>query len=301
MEFAQDGDVSKFEAEDIADAMEYDGDPDVLMDALIYAGYIDQTETGRVIHDWYDYAGKLIERRKSDALRKANSRRKPAEDNKDSADSPKDVQRTTDGNGAESICNPNPNLNPNHKDIKDSCPEPPPANQDDSPSEDSGKKGKKKPEYAPDSQYYKMAVYFKSLIDEMSQAEGLTHLTDRTNLQTWADDFRKLVVLDKQSDTALIKSVMDWVVKDPFWKSNVLSAEKFRAQFAKLVIAKNNSGKKSSGQGYQRPQKPKVEIVPRDTEPQQKVSEEEYAELMKMAESMKAAKQKDNRHGQPVA
>lgn len=190
------------------------------------------------------------------------------------------------------------------KEIKDktSCPEQPPANQDDSPPEDSGKKGRKKPEYAPDSQYYKMAVYFKGLIDEMSQAEGLTHLTDRTNLQTWADDFRKLVELDKQSDTALIKSVMDWVVTDAFWKSNVLSAEKLRSQFAKLVIAKNNSGKKSAGHSYQRPHKPTIGIVKSQPESEQLgVSEEEYAELMKMAEAMKNSKREDKSHGQPVA
>ncbi len=299
MEFAQDGDVSKFEAEDIADAMEYDGDPDVLMDALIYAGYIDQTASGRVIHDWYDYAGKLIERRKSDALRKANSRRKPAEVVRDSEDVPKDVQRTEDGHDAESICNPNPNLNHNQEDIKDSCPESPPADQDAYPSpalqfsEPGKKQGRKKPEYAPDSQYYKMAVYFKGRVDAMAADEGLTHLTDRTNLQTWADDFRKLVELDKQSDTELIKSVMDWVVKDGFWKSNVLSAEAFRRQFPKLVLAM----KKPARNTYvPKNQKREIPIVPSDTEAE--VTEAEFAELVRQAEERKRRK---GLSGQPVA
>lgn len=180
------------------------------------------------------------------------------------------------------------------KEIKDIRPEPPSADQDDAPpepsAEGSGKRKKKRPEYSPDSPYYRMAVYFKQKIDDMAVKEGLTHLTDRTNLQTWADDFRKLVELDKQSDTNLIRSVMDWVVTDGFWKSNVLSAEKFRVQFPKLVLAMRR--KTDSGQPIRRSggnQKPYIPIIERTTE--QTVTEEEHQKMIKMAEEMQAKRE----------
>ncbi|MDU4696414.1 MAG: hypothetical protein E6Y08_11400 [Paenibacillus sp.] len=303
MDFADDGDISKFEPEDIADAMEYDGDSEALLTAMIDAGFIDQTETGRVIHDWYDYAGKLIERRKNDAQRKANSRRKPTEVRAESESDPIDVQRTSEGHPRDGVRNPNHNLNHNQEDIKDLRPEPPTADQDDAPLEPpadgSGTRKKKRPEYSPDSTYYKMAVYFKQKIDDMASTEGLTHLTDRTNLHTWADDFRKLVELDKQSDTNLIRSVMDWVVLDDFWKGNVLSAEKFRAQFPKLVMAmrRKSTGGQSSTQN--RSSKPHIPIVDGSDVPAPPTPEE-MAEMIKLAERLQA-KNRGAEYGTPVA
>lgn len=150
-------------------------------------------------------------------------------------------------------------------------------------------KGRKRPEYPEDSTYYKMAVYFKGKIDEMAAAEGLTHLTDRTNLQTWADDFRKLVELDKQEDRELIKSVMDWVVKDDFWKSNILSAEKFRDKFPRLVIEMRSrlpAGQQQRRTGYSG--KTAIPIVGAD--PVQEPTPEEMAEMLRLAEEMQAKK-----------
>lgn len=70
LDFAQDSVLDKFDVEDIADAMHWDGDPNELWDALIASGYVDLTETGSVIHDWAEYAGKLLERRAKDRARK---------------------------------------------------------------------------------------------------------------------------------------------------------------------------------------------------------------------------------------
>lgn len=70
LDFAQDGTLEKFDGYDLADAMQWDGDPDELVKALISSGYIDSTEDGLVIHDWGEYAGKLLERRAKDRARK---------------------------------------------------------------------------------------------------------------------------------------------------------------------------------------------------------------------------------------
>lgn len=106
------------------------------------------------------------------------------------------------------------------------------------------KKVPKKKVYEEDNSYYKMAVYFHNLVKTVAKEAGIEHLISRANLQTWADDFRKLVELEKV-DKRLAKDVMDWVVTDDFWRTNILSASTFRKQFAKLAM-KMASQKKPS-------------------------------------------------------
>lgn len=118
---------------------------------------------------------------------------------------------------------------------------------------DSNKKSKKKT-YEEDNTYYKMAVYFHSLVKTVAKEAGIEHLISRANLQTWADDFRKLIELEKV-EKRLAKEVMDWVVTDDFWRTNILSASTFRKQFAKLAL-KMASQKK--------PSQPKKQIDSRD-------------------------------------
>jgi hypothetical protein len=71
---APDGDFSKLTPEEIALGAEWNGDPDLLVDALIHSGFVDRDDEVVVLHDWYDYAGKLIERRRADRERKRRQR-----------------------------------------------------------------------------------------------------------------------------------------------------------------------------------------------------------------------------------
>ena len=98
LDHASDGDVSRFVPVTLADVCEWDGDPEALIAALVGAGFIEQRDGGHFIHDWFDYAGKLVELRRKDAERKRNGR-----------GSSVDVRRTSTGHPAESIRNPNPN------------------------------------------------------------------------------------------------------------------------------------------------------------------------------------------------
>lgn len=78
MDFAQNGNVSRFTPDDIADAVEW---PDASKDfvaCMEQAGFIEDSEDGLMIHDWYDYAGRLIEKREQNRERKRRSREKPA-------------------------------------------------------------------------------------------------------------------------------------------------------------------------------------------------------------------------------
>lgn len=105
---------------------------------------------------------------------------------------------------------------------------------------------KDKNHFDENSTYYKMAVYFRGKVEEMAAANGLQHLTKKTNMQAWAKDFELLVERDGQKDRRLIQAVMEWVVKDEFWSRNILSAKSFRKQFPKLVL-KMNAGAKTNG------------------------------------------------------
>lgn len=102
MDYAQDGNLSKYDPEDIADAMEWEGDAEHLITALIESGFVDDTDEGLQIHDWYDYAGRLIEKRAEDAERKRKARRKAKDDKKDVQ---KDVHGTSSGHPADGARN----------------------------------------------------------------------------------------------------------------------------------------------------------------------------------------------------
>lgn len=79
LDFAEDGDLTRTEPEDIADAAMWDGDPAALVTALVEAGFCDTGEDGMLrLHDWDDYAGRLVERRKKERER-ARARRASAQ------------------------------------------------------------------------------------------------------------------------------------------------------------------------------------------------------------------------------
>lgn len=60
----EDGSLADLDAQDIADAAGWTGDPDVFMEAMISADFIERTPEGLEIHDWNDYIGRLLEQRK---------------------------------------------------------------------------------------------------------------------------------------------------------------------------------------------------------------------------------------------
>jgi phage replication O-like protein O len=94
--------------------------------------------------------------------------------------------------------------------------------------------------YGEGSTFYKMAKYFHDKVSIVAKDAGVEHLVAKANLQKWADEFRKLIEKDKV-DKRLAKDVMDWVVTDSFWKTNILSAKKLRERFTDLAIKMKSS------------------------------------------------------------
>ena len=77
MTYAEDGNLSKWEVSDIADAVHWDKNPSKLVESLIDAKFIDSSNEGMSIHDWADYTGKLMEFRRKDRERKRKSSKTP--------------------------------------------------------------------------------------------------------------------------------------------------------------------------------------------------------------------------------
>jgi len=92
---AQNGDLSGFYAEEIAQVSGWKGDGQEFFNALVKAGFVTEDKK---LHDWYDYAGKLIDKRKEDADRKRTAREKAEEIRKLSDGRPADIQRTSEIN-----------------------------------------------------------------------------------------------------------------------------------------------------------------------------------------------------------
>lgn len=82
LEYANDGDLSKFDALDIAVAAGWEGDAGDFVTALVDCGpgdsmgFLEKTELGLAIHDWMDYAGRLIEKRQANTKRMQSARAK---------------------------------------------------------------------------------------------------------------------------------------------------------------------------------------------------------------------------------
>ena len=73
------GELRDMTAEDIAAALDLPRRKGLAaVEALVMSGYLEYDETLYAIHDWYDYAGKLFDRREQDAKRKAAARRMSA-------------------------------------------------------------------------------------------------------------------------------------------------------------------------------------------------------------------------------
>lgn len=60
----KDGQLDGLAAADIAQALDYPAKKaDAVIEALLEAGYLEAGPDGYLIHDWYDYAGKLYDSR----------------------------------------------------------------------------------------------------------------------------------------------------------------------------------------------------------------------------------------------
>jgi len=89
IDYAPDGDLTKHDAEDIAIACEWEGEPKDIVKHLTACGFIDNSD-GLRVHDWDEYGGALVAAREKDAGRKREGR------NSASTGRPVDIHRTAE-------------------------------------------------------------------------------------------------------------------------------------------------------------------------------------------------------------
>lgn len=210
IKYAEDGDITKFSSEDIADAIEFDGDADNLIQSLIESGFVDEVDGNRIIHDWFDYGGKLIlwRRKEADRLKKYR-----ADKTKKGKEQVSYEERTPYAHSTDTVRTPErvtvTVTDTVNKEIKE-------------------KPSRQKQVFDHDSLPYRSANYLYTSILRFKPD------LKQPNLQTWADDMRKLIEIDKREPHEIAK-VIDWVTRDPFWQSNILSASKLRSQWDTLT------------------------------------------------------------------
>jgi len=88
---------------------------------------------------------------------------------------------------------------------------------------------KNKEEYNTNSIEIKFSKYLYKKIKENNPKHK------KPNFQTWAKDIDLMLRIDKR-DKYEIKKIIDWCQTDDFWKGNILSAKKLRAQYDQLLI-----------------------------------------------------------------
>lgn len=98
LSYADDGDLSKWDDDDVALGAQWDGDSGEFVRALAGVGFIDEADGSRLLHDWMDYAGRLVrERERKRAARSKPQDTDPPPDSTTSDDEP----HTDDGESAE--------------------------------------------------------------------------------------------------------------------------------------------------------------------------------------------------------
>ena len=60
MDYAQDGDLTRYPSESIADAASWEGDPDTFVAALVTVGFVDRDENGMRLHNWDKYTWRVL-------------------------------------------------------------------------------------------------------------------------------------------------------------------------------------------------------------------------------------------------
>lgn len=213
---ADDGGVGRYSNEDIAAYMEWDGDPDELINAFVHCRWLDPHPVHRlVVHDWEDERPYYIEER----IRKREQRlaaKKPGTRPEEAGTRPPN-SGTVPGRGQE-----NGGQSDQTK-PKQTQPNPTKANPTDFSrrlrfdEEDMG-----------------LAIWMFDLIQTMQP--------DRRppNFDAWANTFRIMRENDGRAPPE-IRSLFEWCNRDSFWKTNVLSPDKLREKWDDLQLKRTNN------------------------------------------------------------
>ena len=203
-----DGKLTDMTPFEIGLAAQWDGDHDEFVRALIDGGFIDDHGDCLALHDWYDYAGKLIERRLEERER---SRRRRQQAKKEANKKQEETQKT-----------PKKQPSDDHRSTVGTVPNRTVPNQTIDSKDNVAKK------FDDDSIPMRLALHLKR---EILSQDPTTRVPD--DLTNWATEADRMMRLDKR-DPQEAANLMTWAQNDHFWRANILSMGKFRKQYDKL-------------------------------------------------------------------
>lgn len=238
---APDGFVEIADSDILADVMGWEGEPAALCDALVQAGFLEVAEGSYLIHDWYDYAGRLIERRQQNAERMRNARAAKPRGDADTRSS--HVQRTFTARAGATVPNrtvPESN-DPSGFVAAAPSPDGPALSLVASGAEDAP--GEPVKETKPDKSVPKPRAMFGGESDAMQLAVAFADGLRRNkpdvklprDLQPWAREFDLMLRVDRRPREK-IEAVIAYALASTFWRRVVLSASKLREKFDTLDL-----------------------------------------------------------------
>lgn len=254
---APDGVVAVADADILADVMGWGGEPGQLCDALLGSGFFELDDGFYVLHDWYVYAGKLIEKRQANAerMRTARARASRPSDAAGALDDARagNVQRTCDERAGATVPNrtqpdrspeipegisapavlagavaspaPSPPPSRSEGDAGVSTPDGPAAGSEPAPEAKSAAP-KLKPIYGDDSVPMQLARTLGAGIHRNKPDAKLP----RDGLQSWAREFDLMLRVDHRPREK-IEAVIAYAMRSSFWRSVVFSAAQIRRKF----------------------------------------------------------------------
>ena len=139
----------------------------------------------------------------------------------------------------------------------------------DTPPPSTDTNSNNKEEYNIKEPHEKLAVLMESYIKDKIPK----HYFSGNYLESWGNTFR-IMIEKKEATFDEMKDLMDWIYKDSFWYSNILSADKFRKQLgriwerAKGSVSRSGEYKASQIGRNNEPLKPKrtreeIALIPR--------------------------------------
>jgi hypothetical protein len=218
LDFAQEVDISAIDPWILEDAALWGGAEGVLYEALQGAGFIDHDGETRTLHDWYEYAGKLIEQRKADRERK---RRKSGGNPEPQPGIPTDIRQNGDGGPKEFQGNSGgtPTEGGRNPGVTLTVTVPKPYQESNGePSVPAASGERQEPPIDPsDGDVYALVDAWAAATDRKpSQLQGRARL----------DAFRALQPLVKSVTKHDIGGCVGWLKSDPFWTPDKLTIAK---------------------------------------------------------------------------
>jgi len=208
------GDIGRFSNEEIAILCDWEGDPDVLVNALIETGWVDpHSECRLLVHDWEHHAPNFV----------------------------KGVVTRGDGfistqGGLPRVANPgcptqgdDPGLGTSRAPVL--------PNQTSIPN-------KKSTSYSPDDLSVAQELWHK--------LKEVNPKSKPPNIGIWANDVRLMVEIDKRTHDEVLE-LFDWSMRDPFWCTNILSPGKLRKQWDRLTLQRDRPLLRQNGSNKPRP------------------------------------------------